>query len=64
MSERYFRVNGIQNFRSFARCCLPKFNGVPARTFYLYLKECEHRFNNRRRELSALQLKLLENHPP
>jgi transposase-like protein len=56
-------VNGIESFWSYAKRRLQKFNGVPARTFYLHLKECEYRFNNRHRELSALLLKLLEKHP-
>lgn len=56
-------VNGIESFWSFAKRRLQKFNGVSARTFYLHLKECEYRFNNRNRELSKLLLKLLERHP-
>ncbi len=56
-------VNGIESFWSFAKRRLQKFNGVPARTFYLHLKECEFRFNHRDEELGALLLKLLERHP-
>jgi transposase len=56
-------VNGIESFWSYAKRRLQKFNGVPARTFYLHLKECEYRFNNRHRELGTLLLKLLEQHP-
>jgi transposase len=56
-------VNGIESFWSHAKRRLQKFNGVPARTFYLHLKECEYRFNNRNKELSKLLLKLLERHP-
>ena len=56
-------VNGIESFWSHAKRRLQKFNGVPARTFYLHLKECEYRFNNRNKELSRLLLKLLERHP-
>jgi transposase len=56
-------VNGIESFWSHAKRRLQKFNGVPARTFYLHLKECEYRFNNRNKELSELLLKLLERHP-
>lgn len=56
-------VNGIESFWSYAKRRLQKFNGVPARTFYLHLKECEFRFNNRNRELNTLLLKLLEKHP-
>jgi transposase-like protein len=56
-------VNGIESFWSYAKRRLQKFNGVPARTFFLHLKECEYRFNNRNRELSTLLLKLLKKHP-
>ncbi|HEV2706773.1 MAG TPA: IS1595 family transposase [Pyrinomonadaceae bacterium] len=56
-------VNGIESFWSYAKRRLQKFNGVPARTFYLHLKECEYRFNNRNSELSTLLLRLLEKHP-
>lgn len=56
-------VNGIESFWSYAKRRLQKFNGVSARTFYLHLKECEYRFNNRHKELSTLLLKLLERHP-
>lgn len=56
-------VNGIESFWSHAKRRLQKFNGVPARTFYLHLKECEYRFNNRNKELNKLLLKLLERHP-
>ena len=34
-------VNGIESFWSYAKRRLQKFNGVPTRTFYLHLKECE-----------------------
>jgi transposase-like protein len=56
-------VNGIESFWSFAKRRLQKFNGLPAHTFYLHLKECEYRFNNRHKNLSRLLLKLLENNP-
>lgn len=56
-------VNGIESFWSFAKRRLLKFNGLPAHTFYLHLKECEYRFNNRNKKLFRLLLKLLENNP-
>jgi transposase len=49
--------------RSYAQRRPQKFNGVPARTFYLHLKECEYRFNNRNEELRTVLLRLLERHP-
>ncbi len=56
-------VNGIESFWSFAKRRMQKFNGLPAHTFYLHLKECEYRFNNRHQNLFRLLLKLLENNP-
>ena len=56
-------VNGIESFWSYAKRRLQKFNGVPTRTFYLHLKECEYRFNNRNKDLSRLLLKLLDKYP-
>ncbi|HEY0074959.1 MAG TPA: IS1595 family transposase, partial [Abditibacteriaceae bacterium] len=37
--------------------------GVPSHTFYLHLKECEWRFNNRNANLYQELLKLLRQHP-
>jgi transposase-like protein len=56
-------VNGIESFWSFAKHRLAKFHGVPPRTFYLHLKECEWRFNTPRRERYRALLALLEAHP-
>lgn len=38
-------INGIENFWNQAKRHLRKFNGVPKESFYLFLKECEWRFN-------------------
>ncbi len=56
-------INGIESFWSFAKRRLQKFNGVPAHTFYLHLKECEWRFNQRHDNLYLLLLKLLRENP-
>ena len=56
-------INGIESFWSFAKRRLQKFNGVPAHTFYLHLKECEWRFNNRNDNLYLELLKLLRKEP-
>ena len=56
-------INGIESFWSFAKRRLQKFNGVPAGTFYLHLKECEWRFNHRHDNLYAELLRLLRRHP-
>ncbi len=56
-------INGIESFWSYAKRRLQKFNGVPPKTFYLHLKECEYRFNHRNENLQLLLLKLLERFP-
>ena len=56
-------INGIESFWSFAKRRLQKFNGVPAESFYLHLKECEWRFNHRHDNLYAELLRLLRSHP-
>src|ERR1043165_3710141 len=56
-------INGIESFWSYAKRRLQKFNGVPAETFYLHLKECEWRFNHRRDNLYQELLRLLRRHP-
>jgi len=38
-------VNGIENFWSFSKRRLAKFNGISRKTFLLHLKECELRYN-------------------
>ncbi|MDR0776513.1 MAG: IS1595 family transposase [Azonexus sp.] len=48
-SERFANernhINGIENFWNQAKRHLRRFNGIPQRSFYLFLKECEWRFN-------------------
>ena len=56
-------INGIESFWSFAKRRLQKFNGVPHHTFYLHLKQCEWRFNNRHDNLYKQLLKLLRQNP-
>jgi len=48
-------VNGIENFWSFAKRRLAKFNGVSRGTFLLHLKECEFRYNHKGAILETLQ---------
>lgn len=38
-------INGIENFWNQAKRHLRKYNGIPKHHFYLFLKECEWRFN-------------------
>jgi len=56
-------INGIESFWSFAKRRLQKFNGVPAASFDLHLKECEWRFNHRHGNLYLELLRLLRQHP-
>ncbi|MFH0881957.1 MAG: IS1595 family transposase, partial [bacterium] len=56
-------INGIESFWGYAKSRLARFRGVPRNTFYLHLKECEFRFNNRREDLYQLLLKILRDNP-
>lgn len=56
-------INGIESFWSYAKRRLQKFNGVSHRTFYLHLKECEWRFNNRAKNSYRELLTLLRKYP-
>lgn len=40
-------INGIESFWAFAKRRLTKFNGIRPDRFYLHLKECEFRYNER-----------------
>ena len=53
-------INGIENFWSFAKRRLAKFNGVSRKTFLLHLKECEFRYNHKHDMLKTLQDNILE----
>lgn len=52
-------VNGIESFWSFAKRRLAKFNGLSDHKFFLHLKECEFRFNNRHENLEQKILKIM-----
>lgn len=54
--NRRNHINGIENFWNQAKRHLRKFNGIPKDHFYLYLKECEWRFNVR--NISTLRKQL------
>ncbi len=44
-AHKYNHINGIENFWNQAKRHLRKFNGIPKQHFYLFIKECEWRFN-------------------
>lgn len=46
-NRRGNHINGIENFWSYSKKRLAKFNGVSRKTFYLHLKESEFRYNNK-----------------
>jgi transposase len=50
-------INGIENFWNQAKRHLRKYNGIPREHFWLYLKECEFRFNygSPKEQLSTLK---------
>jgi transposase len=50
-------INGIENFWNQAKRHMRKFNGIPARHFELFLKECEWRFNHPDSKTQFKQLK-------
>ena len=52
-------INGIENFWSFAKRRLAKFNGVSRKTFLLHLKECEFRYNHKYDILKKLKDNIL-----
>jgi len=51
-------INGIENFWSQAKRVLRKYNGIPAKQFYWFLKETEFRFNygSHKEQLKTLKI--------
>ena len=54
-------INGIENFWGHCKVRLSKFRGINRNTFYLHLKECEFRYNNRKNNIYKILLKLIKN---
>ena len=52
-------INGIREFRSFAKERLVKYHGVNPGKFPLYLKELESRTNHRRHDLYDSRVKCI-----
>ena len=57
IADQKNHINGIENFWSQAKRHMRKFNGIPAKHFELFLKECEWRFNNPNPKAQLKQLK-------
>ncbi len=53
-------INGIEGFWGWSKTRLVKFRGMSKSSFYLHLKECEFRFNNRKENLYKIFLKLIK----
>ena len=56
-------VNGAEGFWSFAKRRLAKFNGLTDEKFYLHLKECEFRYNNRQNGIYKILLSSIRKNP-
>ena len=56
-------VNGIESFWSYAKRRLAKFNGVFKNRFYLHLKECEFRWNNKDAKIYKFLIRELRQKP-
>ena len=56
-ADRHNHINGIENFWSQAKRVLRKYNGIPVKYFFLFLKECEFLFNygSPKQQLSTLR---------
>ena len=60
-ARKYNHINGIENFWGFTKTKLKKYYGINRKYFYLYLKEMEFRFNNRKDpNLGLLMRKILK----
>ena len=55
-------INGIENFWGLCKVRLSRFRGIHKHKFYLHLKECEFRFNNRN-NLYICLLNTIKNQP-
>ena len=62
-TKGHYHINGIENFWAIAKTRLSRFRGISKATFYLQLKECEFRFNNRYQDIYKLILKILRKNP-
>jgi transposase len=56
-------INGIESFWSYAKHRLKKFHGWRKEAFYLHLKECEFRFNHRKKDMYQALLKEFRKSP-
>ena len=50
-ARRIVNTNSIESFWSYCKRRMSKFNGIDKNNFHFHLKECEYRFNNRKKNL-------------
>lgn len=57
-ADRQNHINGIENFWNQAKRVLRKYNGIDRKSFPLFFKECEFRFNfgTPKQQLKTLRL--------
>lgn len=55
--------NLVDNFWTFTRVRLQKFKGIAPQMYYLYLRECQFRFNLRHKDIYQLLLYSLKKYP-
>ncbi len=58
-ARNHNHINGIESFWSYVKRKIRKHNGISKNKFYLYLKESEFRFNNRRKNLFEVMSKIV-----
>jgi len=56
-------INGIENFWGLCKVRLSKYRGIHKHKFYLHIKECEFRYDNRKQNLYICTLKIIKNNP-
>jgi transposase len=56
-------INGIENFWGLCKVRLSKYRGIHKHKFYLHLKECEFRYNNRNTDIYKYLLKVIKENP-
>lgn len=57
-------INGIEGFWCCAKARLARFRGMCPNSFWYQFKECEFRYNHRRRDLYKVLFKLCREHSP
>ncbi|NTU43890.1 MAG: hypothetical protein HGA78_12740, partial [Nitrospirales bacterium] len=56
-------ISGTEGFWGYAKTRLTRFRGLGRSVFYLHLKECEFRYNNRDQDIYKLVMAILKKQP-